>query len=66
MLGLRTPKGNSYRLDGHKDIVTHCHKGVRSMRGLEILKAAGFSKVWSLRGRIDAWAEEIEPGIARY
>jgi adenylyltransferase/sulfurtransferase len=53
-------------LDGHAEIVTHCHHGVRSMRALEILKGAGFGKVRSLAGGIDAWAERIEPGLARY
>ena len=53
-------------LDGHSEIVTHCHHGARSMKALEILKGAGFSKVRSLAGGIDAWAERIEPGMARY
>jgi molybdopterin/thiamine biosynthesis adenylyltransferase/rhodanese-related sulfurtransferase/molybdopterin converting factor small subunit len=53
-------------LDGHSEIVTHCHHGARSMKALEILKGAGFSKVRSLAGGIDAWAERIEPGMPRY
>jgi molybdopterin/thiamine biosynthesis adenylyltransferase/rhodanese-related sulfurtransferase/molybdopterin converting factor small subunit len=53
-------------LDGHADIVTHCHHGARSMKALEILKGAGFGKVRSLAGGIDAWAERVEPGLARY
>jgi len=53
-------------LDGHSEIVTHCHHGARSMKALEILKGAGFGKVRSLAGGIDAWAEKIEPGMARY
>jgi len=53
-------------LDGHAEIVTHCHHGARSMRALEILKGAGFGKVRSLAGGIDAWAERVEPGMARY
>jgi sulfur-carrier protein adenylyltransferase/sulfurtransferase len=53
-------------LDGHGEIVTHCHHGVRSMKALEILRGAGFGKVRSLAGGIDAWAERIEPGMARY
>ena len=32
-------------LDGHAQIVTHCHHGARSMKALEILKGAGFGKV---------------------
>jgi len=53
-------------LDGHKEIVTQCHKGVRSMRALEILRAAGFSKVRSLRGGIEAWAADVDPSMPRY
>ena len=53
-------------LDGHSEIVTHCHHGARSMKALEILKGAGFGKVRSLTGGIDAWAERVEPGLARY
>jgi adenylyltransferase/sulfurtransferase len=53
-------------LDGHAEIVTHCHHGARSLKALEILKGAGYGKVRSLAGGIDAWAEQIEPGMARY
>ena len=53
-------------LDGHAEIVTQCHKGSRSMKALEILRGAGFGKVRNLAGGIDAWAERIEPGMARY
>ncbi len=53
-------------LDGHAEIVTHCHHGARSMKALEILRGAGFGKVRSLAGGIDAWAEKIERGMARY
>jgi len=53
-------------LDGHHEIVTHCHHGARSLKALEILKAAGFSKVRSLRGGIDAWAVNVDPSLPRY
>ena len=53
-------------LDGHAEIVTHCHHGARSMKALEILKGAGYGKVRSLAGGIDAWAERVEPGLPRY
>ena len=53
-------------LDGHAEIVTHCHHGARSMKALEILKGAGFGKVRSLAGGIDAWAERVDRGLARY
>ena len=53
-------------LDGHEEIVTICHLGVRSLLALEILRAAGFSKVRSLQGGIDAWARVIDPEMAVY
>ncbi len=53
-------------LDGHKEIVTHCHMGARSMQALEILKAAGFTKVRSLAGGIDAWSTDVDPSVPRY
>ena len=53
-------------LDGHAELVMQCHKGSRSMKALEILRGAGFGKVRNLAGGIDAWAERIEPGMARY
>jgi sulfur-carrier protein adenylyltransferase/sulfurtransferase len=53
-------------LDGHADIVTYCHRGARSMKALGILKGAGFNRVRSLAGGIDAWADRVEVGMARY
>jgi len=53
-------------LDGHAEIVTQCHRGVRSMKALNILKGAGFNRVRSLAGGIDAWADRVEVGMARY
>jgi adenylyltransferase/sulfurtransferase len=53
-------------LDGHAEIVTHCHHGARSMKALQVLRGAGFGKVRSLAGGIDAWADRIEVGMPRY
>jgi adenylyltransferase/sulfurtransferase len=53
-------------LDSGADIVTYCHHGARSLRALDLLRAAGFSRVRSLAGGIDAWAREAEPGMLRY
>ncbi|GBD32860.1 putative adenylyltransferase/sulfurtransferase MoeZ [bacterium HR33] len=66
LIPLRELPGRLGELDGHREIVTYCHHGQRSMRALEILKAAGFSKVRSLKGGIDAWAREVAPEMTRY
>jgi molybdopterin/thiamine biosynthesis adenylyltransferase/rhodanese-related sulfurtransferase len=54
------------RLDLTEEIVTYCHRGVRSLNAAKFLKDMGFSKVKSMRGGIDAWAQEIDNTIARY
>lgn len=53
-------------LDGHREIVAYCHRGVRSLRAVELLRAAGFANARSLRGGIDAWAREVDATMARY
>jgi adenylyltransferase/sulfurtransferase len=53
-------------LDSHRPIVAYCHTGRRSARAVELLRAAGFADVRNLRGGIDAWALEVEPGMVRY
>jgi adenylyltransferase/sulfurtransferase len=58
--------GRLAELNGHQEIVTQCHTGVRSMRALEILRAAGFARVRNLRGGIAAWAAEVDPSLPHY
>ncbi len=53
-------------LDSHREVVTLCHRGARSLAALQLLKGAGFSRVRSLHGGIDAWAAEVAPGMSRY
>ena len=47
-------------------IVLYCYKGKRSLQALEKLREAGFSKLHSLAGGIDRWAEEVDPEMPRY
>ncbi|MBI3318532.1 MAG: molybdopterin-synthase adenylyltransferase MoeB [Candidatus Omnitrophica bacterium] len=53
-------------LDSADEMVLYCHKGIRSRNALDLLKAAGFRKIKSLRGGVDAWADEIDPSMPRY
>ena len=49
-----------------KHLLILCHTGMRSMRVTEFLRARGLTAVSNIAGGIDAWAEEIEPGMQRY
>lgn len=47
-------------------IVVYCHHGIRSLSGASILQQAGFDKVSSLAGGIEAWSVLIDPTMPRY
>jgi adenylyltransferase/sulfurtransferase len=55
-----------HELDSSQEIVVHCHHGPRSRRAVELLRQFGFSKVKSLAGGIDRWAEEVDRTLPRY
>jgi len=58
--------GRLHELDPDKEIIVYCHHGVRSFRVAQFLAQRDFAKVVNLAGGIDAWAIEVEPGMARY
>ena len=43
-----------------------CHHGVSSRGVAERFAAHGFSNVFNVEGGMDAWAEQIDSGVARY
>ena len=49
-----------------EEIIIHCHSGIRSERAVQLLQERGFKNVFTLEGGIDAWSEEIDPGVPRY
>lgn len=53
-------------LDPQREIVLYCRTGVRSARAVSTLLAAGFKKVYSLRGGINAWARLVDPKMFQY
>lgn len=53
-------------LDAAKPTVVYCHHGIRSLHVALALRARGFTDVRSLRGGIDRWSLEIDPGVPRY
>ncbi|MEM8983864.1 MAG: molybdopterin-synthase adenylyltransferase MoeB [Pseudomonadota bacterium] len=53
-------------LDPAQRYVITCHRGPRAERAATLLSEAGFTDVRVLAGGIDAWAERIDPTMARY
>ncbi|WP_295887214.1 rhodanese-like domain-containing protein [uncultured Thiohalocapsa sp.] len=54
------------RLDPDRPVVVICHHGIRSQQVALYLDHQGFRQVLNLRGGIDAWAHEVDPGMATY
>ena len=55
-----------HQLDSAKEIVVHCHHGIRSAQAVNFLRGIGFTKVKNLRGGIDAWSAEVDETVPRY
>lgn len=47
-------------------LIILCHHGSRSDMVAGFLRENGFTNVFNLSGGIDAWAQVIETGMARY
>ncbi len=56
----------AHDLPRDEHLLIMCHHGGRSMRVTEFLRSRGFTAVSNVAGGIDAWAEQIDPGLARY
>ena len=52
--------------DKDAEIVVHCRSGARSQKAALILKQAGYTHVENLAGGILAWADQIDPSMAKY
>src|SRR5208283_3805803 len=53
-------------LDPNTRYYLHCKVGLRSLQALSFLRQQGFKYVKSVKGGIDAWAEEIDRNVPRY
>ena len=49
-----------------RPILVLCHHGNRSGRVTQFLRANGYSLASNVAGGIEAWAETIDPSLARY
>jgi len=58
--------GQLGEMDPSRPVVTICHTGIRSLDAARFLRARGIADVRSLRGGVAAWAEDVDPGMAKY
>ena len=53
-------------LDPNTQYYIHCKSGVRSMKALKFLREQGFKYLKSVKGGINAWADEIDHNVPKY
>jgi rhodanese-related sulfurtransferase len=53
-------------IDRNREVIVHCHSGVRSQRVAEFLKQSGYSRVANLAGGIAAWSDQIDSSVPKY
>lgn len=53
-------------LNSDQEIVAVCKSGVRSACAVGLLQRSGFARSVNLEGGVEAWAEQIDPGMPRY
>jgi sulfur-carrier protein adenylyltransferase/sulfurtransferase len=55
-----------HELNPDREIVAHCHIGVRSAKAVEFLRNKGFRRVANLAGGINAWADKVDRTMPKY
>jgi adenylyltransferase/sulfurtransferase len=53
-------------LDPNQHIYIHCKSGVRSLKALQFLREQGYKYLKSVRGGINAWADEVDHNVPKY
>jgi rhodanese-related sulfurtransferase len=53
-------------LDAQQPTVVVCHHGMRSLQVSLFLARNGFAEVLNLQGGVAAWADQVDPSMARY
>lgn len=66
LIPMGTVPENLNKISKDKQVVVHCRSGKRSGNIVRFLEAQGYDNVYNLAGGILAWADEIDPGIAKY
>ncbi len=57
---------STQELPPDRPVLVLCHHGGRSQQVAHFLRAHGFPRATNVAGGIDAWADRIDPSLARY
>ena len=63
---MRSVPGRLAEIPRDQRILVLCHHGARSMQVTEYLRANGYASASNIAGGTEAWAEYVDPSLARY
>ena len=66
LIPLATLQGAVPSLDRSREIVVHCHHGIRSAAAVRFLQSEGFDRVSNLAGGIARWSSEVDTAVPQY
>lgn len=67
LIPMKELEKNLEKIPSDMKVVVHCRSGKRSADAIEMLeKKYGYENLYNLKGGILAWAENIDPGMAKY
>jgi len=66
LIPLATLPERLHELDMSRVTVVHCKMGGRSARAVQLLRKAGLSRTYNLKGGILAWARDVDPSLPTY
>ncbi|MEL6740967.1 MAG: rhodanese-like domain-containing protein [Planctomycetota bacterium] len=53
-------------VEADERVLVLCHHGVRSVKAALMLRALGYTNVWSIAAGIDWWSQRVDPAVPRY
>lgn len=67
LIPLKEIEKNIHRISSSRKVIVHCRSGKRSADAIRVLETRhGFVNLYNLKGGILAWADEIDPSMAKY
>ncbi len=66
LIPMRTVPERLAEIPRDRDVVVHCHHGMRSRSVADYLKSQGYTRVANLTGGIDRWSADVDPAVPTY
>ena len=66
LIPMREVTARQAEIPRDRDVIVHCHHGMRSRSVVEYLRTQGYVRVANLGGGIDRWHRDVDPAMPTY